>query len=79
MDSMETTRVQLGINPYQFGWQLSPGTSFCTPEAVLVYSANGLAGMSNTFHRVIQNARLPGMVQRPGTASSIEQLGRYVF
>lgn len=47
-----TTRVQLGINPYQFGWQLSPGTSFCTPEAVLVYSANGLAGMSNTFHKL---------------------------
>ena len=47
-----TIRVQLGINPYQFGWQLSPGTSFCTPEAVLVYSANGLAGMSNTFHKL---------------------------
>ena len=47
-----TTRVQLGINPYQFGWQLLPGTSFCTPEAVLVYSANGLAGMSNTFHKL---------------------------
>lgn len=47
-----TTRVQLGINPYQFGWQLSSGASFCTPEAVLVYSANGLAGMSNTFHRL---------------------------
>ena len=47
-----TTRVQLGINPYQFGWQLSPGTSFCTPEAVLVYSENGLAGMSNTFHKL---------------------------
>ena len=47
-----TIRVQLGINPYQFGWQLSPGTSFCTPEAVLVYSENGLAGMSNTFHKL---------------------------
>lgn len=47
-----TTRVQLGINPYRFGWQLSSGASFCTPEAVLVYSANGLAGMSNTFHRL---------------------------
>ena len=43
-----TIRVQLGINPYQFGWQLAPGTSFCTPEAVLVYSVNGLSGMSNT-------------------------------
>lgn len=47
-----TVRVQLGINPYQFGWQLAPGTSFCTPEAVLVYSVNGLAGMSNIFHRL---------------------------
>ena len=47
-----TIRVQLGINPYQFGWQLAPGTSFCTPEAVLVYSVNGLAGMSNIFHRL---------------------------
>ena len=47
-----TIRVQLGINPYQFGWQLAPGTSFCTPEAVLVYSVNGLSGMSNTFHKL---------------------------
>ena len=47
-----TIRVQLGINPYQFVWQLAPGTSFCTPEAVLVYSVNGLSGMSNTFHKL---------------------------
>ena len=47
-----TTRVQLGINPYQFGWQLSPGACFCTPEAVLVYSDTGLTGMSDTFHRL---------------------------
>lgn len=49
-----TTRVQMGINPFQFGWKLLPKESFCTPEAVLVYSAQGLGGMSDTFHRLFR-------------------------
>ncbi len=47
-----TTRVQLGINPFQFCWNLKPKEQFDTPEAVLVYSQEGLGGMSAIFHRL---------------------------
>ena len=55
VDSYGVTRVQLGINPYQFRWQLSPGEHFETPEAVMVYSEHGLNGMSQTFHHFYQH------------------------
>ncbi|GAE09076.1 alpha-galactosidase [Paenibacillus sp. JCM 10914] len=44
VDQYDTTRVVMGINPFDFSWLLEPGQSFQTPEAVMVYSAEGLAG-----------------------------------
>ena len=52
VDQYETTRVFMGINPFDFSWRLQPGESFQTPEAVLVYSAEGIGGMSRTYHRL---------------------------
>lgn len=42
----------IGINPFGFSWELNPGETFQTPEAVLVYSSQGLNDMSQTFHRL---------------------------
>ncbi|GEM05313.1 alpha-galactosidase [Halolactibacillus miurensis] len=50
VDTYDVSRVSLGINPFHFAWQLTPGDSFTTPEAVMVYSQAGLSGMSQTFH-----------------------------
>lgn len=50
VDTYQVTRAMLGINPHQFEWQLEPAETFTTPEAVMVYSNNGLNGMSQTFH-----------------------------
>ncbi|KAF1296421.1 alpha-galactosidase [Enterococcus sp. JM4C] len=55
VDTYEVTRLMLGINPFQFAWQLKAGDSFSTPEAVMVYSDTGLNGMSQTFHSFYQN------------------------
>ncbi len=44
------TRILGGIHDYDFSWELAPGDSFATPEAVLIYSNEGLGGMSRTFH-----------------------------
>lgn len=52
VEQFGTTRVSLGINPFEFNWKLAPGETFQTPEAVLVYSSEGLGGMSRTFHRL---------------------------
>ena len=43
-------RTQIGINPENFTWQLEAGQCFETPQAVLVFSAEGLNGMSHIFH-----------------------------
>ena len=45
-------RAQLGINPFDFSWKLEPGAEFQTPEAVLVFSPEGLGGMSRAYHRL---------------------------
>ncbi|MDO4308779.1 MAG: alpha-galactosidase [Eubacteriales bacterium] len=52
VDTHDTTRITVGINPSGFDWKLEPGENFQTPEAVMVYSANGLNDMSQTFHRL---------------------------
>lgn len=45
-------RVQMGMNPLTFGWRLEPGERFVSPEAVLVYSDEGLNGMSQNYHQL---------------------------
>ena len=52
VESHGTTRLMIGINPFGFSWELNPGETFQTPEAVLVYSSQGLNDMSQTFHRL---------------------------
>ena len=57
VDRYETARVSMGINPFEFTWHLEPKGEFQTPEAVMVYSADGLNGMSQNFHQLF-NKRL---------------------
>lgn len=52
MDANRMARAQIGIQPFQFSWELQPGESFQTPEAYLCYSPDGLNGMSLQFHRL---------------------------
>ncbi len=52
VDTMGTVRVMAGIHPEGFCWPLQKGEEFQTPEAVLVYSDEGLNGMSQVYHRL---------------------------
>jgi len=52
VDHYDTTRVSMGINPFDFSWKLEPGSSFQTPEVVMVYSDSGLGEMSREYHRL---------------------------
>ncbi len=54
VDQFGVARVQTGINPFDFGWQLLPGEAFQAPEAVMVYSAQGFGSMSRAFHALIR-------------------------
>lgn len=46
----DSVRVLMGINPEDFSWKLEQGEEFQAPEAIMVYSADGIGGMSRTFH-----------------------------
>ncbi len=50
MAESDGIRVVGGINDYDFCWELHAGETFVTPEAVLVYSNQGLGQMSRSFH-----------------------------
>ena len=52
VDGFATTRVNLGINPFEFSWALEAGASFQAPEAVLAYSPAGLGDLSRGLHRL---------------------------
>lgn len=50
VDQYGNTRISIGINPLLFSWRLSAGEEFTVPEAVMVYSEEGIGGMSRKFH-----------------------------
>ncbi|MGI6006187.1 MAG: alpha-galactosidase [Ruminococcus sp.] len=52
VDHYDVTRLTLGIHPLNFCWKLEPEQRFQTPEAVAVYSEEGLNGMSQVFHKL---------------------------
>ncbi len=58
-DQFACSRTQIGINPFDFAWQLTPGGEFQTPEAVLVFSNHGLGEMSRSLHRFYRRHLLP--------------------
>ncbi len=43
-------RTVMGIHPYRFSWKLQDGEQFTAPEAVMVYSPEGIGGMTRRFH-----------------------------
>ncbi|RWZ59025.1 alpha-galactosidase [Halobacillus fulvus] len=55
VDHYDTTRLQMGIHPTRFEWNLSPEDSFQSPEVLLTYSDQGLNGLSQAAHRLIHD------------------------
>ncbi len=59
-DVNDSTRLIMGINPTDFEWHLEPGESFETPEAVMVFTTEGIGEMSRIFHRFYNNNLVRG-------------------
>jgi len=59
-NQFDNIRMMTGINPEDFRWELKRGADFQTPEAVLVYSNEGIGGMSRTFHDLYRNHLIRG-------------------
>lgn len=52
VDNFHVARVMLGIHPEGFCWTLGRGETFQAPETVIVYSRDGLNGMSQVYHEL---------------------------
>lgn len=52
VNNTENSRLSIGLNPDVFTWKLEPGETFVSPEAAMVYSPDGLNGMSHAFYRL---------------------------
>ena len=61
VDSHGSTRFNMGLNSFDFSWQLSPEESFQTPEVVMVYSGQGLGEMSRTYHKLYRTRLCRGI------------------
>ena len=75
VDMHQNTRLQVGINPFDFAWRLEAGEAFRAPEAVLVFSAQGLDAMSQAFHGLFRSCLMhPGFSakERPVLLNSWE-------
>lgn len=61
VDMYSKARIQIGINPFDFTWLLKAGEEFQAPEAVLVYSNEGLTGMSHTYQNLYGKRLMRGV------------------
>ena len=59
-DQFGSIRAMMGIHPQDFSWKLKAGESFQAPEVVCVYSAQGIGGMTRTFHDLYRNHLIRG-------------------
>ena len=57
------TRVMQGISPDNFAWELRPGETFETPEAVMAVSDRGFGGMSAIMHKFVLEHIIPAYWQ----------------
>ena len=55
-----TTRLVIGLNPETFNWTLEPNEEFQTPEVALNFSADGLNGLSQGYHKFYREHLLRG-------------------
>ncbi|MBQ7004344.1 MAG: alpha-galactosidase [Oscillospiraceae bacterium] len=55
VDFRGMTRVVTGINDELFAWQLEPGEVFHTPEAILMFTHDGIGELSRRYHDFIRS------------------------
>lgn len=55
LDQAGSVRAVMGIHDDSFCWMLNPGDTFEAPEVLLTYTAEGLAKLSQIYHKFIQH------------------------
>lgn len=54
-----SARLSLGLNDWDFAWQLNPAETFRTPSAISGYTANGFGEASRRLHDHVRDQVLP--------------------
>ena len=73
-DQMDSVRLTMGVASKGFSWNLAPGESFFTPEAILCH-AEGFTELSHRYHRFIRHNVTRGkwhLAHRPVLVNSWE-------
>ena len=60
LSQFDTLRAMMGIHPTDFCWKLEPQAGFQAPEAVMVYSSEGIGAMSRSFHDLFRGHLIRG-------------------
>lgn len=59
VDMHQNTRLQIGINPFEFSWKLDAKEIFHTPEVVMVEAQQGLNQLSARYHKFYTECLIP--------------------
>lgn len=70
-DKLNQVRITMGINEFDFGWELQPGESFETPACTIVFSEKGFGEASRIFHEYQRKKLIP--------AKKAEQLRKVMY
>ncbi|MFV2063915.1 MAG: alpha-galactosidase, partial [Chloroflexota bacterium] len=60
VDESNTTRARIGFDPETIRWHVEPGMDLQIPEAVLVWSREGVGGVSDAYHRLYRERLVTG-------------------
>lgn len=55
----DSTRVHIGLNDWDFAWQLKKGETFTTPPALAGFTTDGFGAASRKFHNHIRDHLIP--------------------
>ncbi len=58
-------RVNMGVNSFDFRFNLEKGASFTAPEVVLTFSSNGMNQLSSNFHNAVNKNLVSNQKERP--------------
>lgn len=63
LNQFDMVRAVMGIHPHDFAWKLEQNAEFTAPEAVMVYSSEGIGHMSHTLHDLYRSHLICGAYQ----------------
>lgn len=60
LDAYDTVRARIGFDPDTIRWQITPGMDLQIPEAVLVWSDEGVGGVTDAYHCLYRERLVSG-------------------